>query len=114
MKTIVTSVGSFPTGSEIADAAFDLGLALARSHEIDTVELPFVEPDGVVAWARLRIGWRIDMVLTRREDAADELVEPATVRELRARAGSLDGHLEGTDWIGSAYSWREPDWDVII
>ncbi len=47
MKTIVTPLGSFPTGTEIADAVTGYALALARARTVDVVDIPFVADDGV-------------------------------------------------------------------
>ena len=46
MKTVVTTLGSFPTGTEIADAVTGYALALSRSRTVDVADIPFVAADG--------------------------------------------------------------------
>ena len=46
MKTVVTTLGSFPTGTEIADAVTGYRLASSRSPIVDVADVPFVAEDG--------------------------------------------------------------------
>jgi hypothetical protein len=89
MKTIRTTCGSFLTGTEIADAVTAYGLALARAHELDVVDIPFLTEDGWINRAELRIGWLIETVVTADEQKVDELMDVDTTFDLLARSRSL-------------------------
>ena len=63
MKTVVTTLGSFPTGTEIADAVTGYGLALSRARTVDVVDIPFVAADGSAGRVELQIGWHSETIV---------------------------------------------------
>jgi nicotinamidase-related amidase len=88
MKSIRTRVGTFLTGSEIADAVLHLSAASANVQRQETVDIPVVL-DRRIHRARFMVGWMTDVcVLTSAEDA-DELEEPASVVALLDRAAMV-------------------------
>ena len=90
MKRIVTTIGDFRTGDDIADAIGRYCLALARAHETDLVEFPYRDPRGDVDRIELRIGWLVDIGIAHDGGVGDELVEPDTVRQLRDTALAVE------------------------
>ena len=89
MKTIVTTTGSFLTGTEIADAVTAYGLALARARRSDVIDIPFITADGSESRVELRIGWLVETVATAVDEPAEELLEIDTIIDLLDRAGVL-------------------------
>ena len=90
MKTIRTASSSFFTGTEIADAVTAYGLALARAHDLDVVDIPFVGDDGSINRAEFRIGWLIDTVVTADdEQSTDELIDVDTIFALLSKSRSF-------------------------
>lgn len=89
MKTIVTPLGSYLTGTEIADAVSGYGLALARARDLDTVDIPFLTSDGTLSRATIRIGWRVDTATVSAEERDGELHEISTILGLLARTDDL-------------------------
>lgn len=92
MKRIITTFGDFRTGDDIADAVGRYGLALAKVHETDMVEIPYRSANGDVDRIELRIGWLVDIGIAHGEGDRDgeELLEPETVRLLRDTALSVE------------------------
>ena len=97
MKTIHIAGRSFFSGTEIADAVMRYGLELARVELLDDVEILFVDSDGMTSRALIRIGWRIDMILTFRHGDvdSDELVGVETIFALLEKTQQL--HALRTD-----------------
>jgi len=101
MKTLVTGVGSYPTGDAIAVAVLEYWRTLAEDHLIDLVELPFRAEDGHRSRVQLTIGWSSSFAAVDLDSAdGPELVDHAFVDDLalrslaRSRAVvSPDGHL---------------------
>ena len=89
MKLITNRTGSYLTGDELADAAMQYGLALARMRDLDIVDLPFVTVDGVVLRVQLTVGWGSDTTVTTTRNRQEELVEVDTEMRLRASADAL-------------------------
>jgi hypothetical protein len=113
VKTIVTSTGSFLTGTEIADAVTAYGLALARARRSDVIDIPFITADGSVSRVELRIGWLVETAATAVEDPAEELLEIDTIIDLFDRAGVLTQPIAPngrTRWVSE---W-DTDWDDVI
>ena len=75
MKTIHVAGGSFFTGTEIADAVMTYSLELARAELLDIVEIPFIGADGTTQRAQIRVGWRIDTIVTFTYGEAQELID---------------------------------------
>lgn len=90
MKEILTSFGGFRTGDDIARAVSRYSLALARMHDTDTIEIPFLAVDGTIQRVEMRIGWLVDIGITEDGSAEVEVVEPRTVRDLHERADAVD------------------------
>jgi hypothetical protein len=114
MKTIVTTCGSFLTGSAIADAVSAYGLELARERALDVVDIPFVAVDGSVRRAQLRAGWLVETVVTYDEQRADELIDRDTTLVLRAKTRSLTVPAGPALVPAGGRGGRDLDWDEII
>jgi hypothetical protein len=116
MKSIVTTYGSYLTGTEIADAVTGYGLALARAHSVDVVDIPFIASDGSIGRVELRIGWLSDMAAVLSSEPHDELVEVDTILTLLSKTN----YLEGGQGLAFADEDIEPlrsadvNWDDII
>lgn len=91
MKTITTGSSTFLTGSDIADAVLHYGLALARVHQVDLVDIPVVEADGGEGRAGFTVGWLSSVSTTTAHEVEPELREQRTVDALADRAGALRG-----------------------
>jgi len=89
MKLLTTSVGSYLTGTAIADAVLRYGLTLAKRRDVDIVDIPYLGEDGEVRRARFTIGWRYDIQATTQPTFGAELVEAGTAFALEGKAGSL-------------------------
>lgn len=114
MKTIVTSTGSFLTGSEIADAVTAYGLALARARRSDVIDIPFLSPDGSVDRVELRIGWLVDTISTAEEKPAEELLEIDTIIDLLDKASALSERHAPNGRTRLISEWGDTDWDDVI
>jgi nicotinamidase-related amidase len=88
MKAILTRVGTFLTGSEIADAVLDLATASANAHRLEAVDIPVVL-DRRVHRARFLVGWMTDVCVLTSAEGAEELEEPASVIDLLDRAAAV-------------------------
>ncbi|WP_102192114.1 hypothetical protein [Microbacterium aurantiacum] len=115
MKRILTTVGGFQTGDDIADAVIVYALALARAHQTDTVDIPYRTERGAVERLELRIGWLVDIGVvqdraTREDIDGTETFEPETVQQLREDALAVGGH--GYVPQDGARSW--PKWEYEL
>jgi hypothetical protein len=86
MKLIRNTVGSFLTGSAIADAVMTLNLALSRRCEVDIVDIPIVDDQGVESRVQLTVGWHVGLVTQEHSSEMAELLEPETTRSFTKRA----------------------------
>ena len=116
MKTIVTTYGSYLTGTEIADAVTGYGLALARAHNVDVVDIPFIASDGSVARVDLRVGWLSDMAAVQSNGTHHELVDDATILTILSKTDYLEGRrgLEFADDDIEQLRSADLNWDDII
>ena len=89
MKEILTARGSFSTGSELADAVVLYGAALARAHDIDVVDIPFVRPGGTVGRASFAIGEGIPIASVTATRRGEEISEPGTLLDILDRAKAI-------------------------
>jgi len=95
MKRVVTSYGEFSTGDGLADAVGQYGLALARAHQTDNVEFPYVTARGATRQVMMRIGWLVDLALVE-DDGDANRVEPLdtqSAEDMRLRSQALDERL---------------------
>jgi hypothetical protein len=116
VKTIVTAYGSYMTSSELADAVTGYGLALARSHSVDVVDLPFVAEDGSSGRVQLRVGWLSDMATVLIDGSHDELLELDAVLTIVEKTESLEGD-RGTAFAEDDmpdFRSAEPNWEDVI
>jgi hypothetical protein len=90
MKTVVTTLGSFPTGTEIADAVTGYSLALARARTVDVVDIPFVASNGSHRRVELRIGWLTETAVLSGAPIENEPFEVDTILLLRAKTQQLE------------------------
>jgi hypothetical protein len=107
MKRILTSFGSFCTGDDIARATSRYSLALARTHDTDTVDIPFLAGDGTIQRIEMRIGWLVDIAVAEERAGEVEVVEPQTVRDMDERTDAVAGRLMRHE--GDGFSW---DYDL--
>jgi hypothetical protein len=106
MKTIKTRNGSFLTGSELADAVIDYGVALGKRRLIDLVDIPVLESGIPGARASFTVGWMSDTATMTALDREFELVEDATVLTLRSKTqsvGALIAHPFGLEELAREY-----------
>jgi hypothetical protein len=90
MKYVSNGVGSFLTGSDIADAVLAYGLALSRLRMRDIVDIPFVDTSGIRRRAQFVVGWVTDLTVTTSGWASDELIEPETAGALRSKTAGVE------------------------
>ncbi len=122
MKTVVTALGSFPTGTEIADAVTGYALALSRSRTVDVVDIPFVAADGSGGRVELQIGWQSETVVisgaeTAEQGFTEEPFEVDTILSLQAKTRALTaGRAVAAPFSVHTNQARsaEPDWDALI
>jgi len=128
MKTIITTRGSFLTGSEIADAVTSYGLALARMRDLDVVDVPFVTAEGTLSRAQFTIGWGADTATVLAPERDAELFEIDTILNMLAKTTTLTHALlhasrsaiditaviptESKDETRS--QWQDSQWDEFI
>ncbi len=89
MKLITNRNGSYRTGTEIADAVLHYGLVLAKKRDIDIVNVPFVDSEGMIRRVQLTVGWQTDIIAVSDAEPTDELLEVDTILALYAKADSL-------------------------
>ena len=127
MKTIITTRGSFLTGSEIADAVTTYGLALARMRDLDVVDVPFVTPVGTLSRAQFTIGWGADTATVMAPEQDAELFEIDTILDMLAKTTTLTHalpsasesaiHLRAvvpTESKETRSEWQDSQWDEFI
>jgi len=122
MKTVVTTLGSFPTGTEIADAVTGYGLALSRARTVDVVDIPFVAADGSPARVELQIGWHNETIVVSGVQTAavpfgEEPFEVDTILSLQAKTRAVNARTAATApfSVHTDQARRaEPDWDALI
>lgn len=84
MKQITTSLGSFLTGDEIADAVLEYSHVLSRDQQTDLVDIPVVANGGAVR-LRFTVGWLVQLQTIGAESDRPDLVDRETAKSLRAR-----------------------------
>lgn len=94
MKSLVTALGSYVTGDEIADAVLDYGHALTLEQRTDLIDIP-VLGDGGSTRLRLAVGWLIQLHTLGVDADGQEIVDPSTTDVLRARMNHLSGDSDG-------------------
>jgi len=121
MKTVVTTLGSFPTGTEIADAVTGYGLALSRARTVDVVDIPYVAVDGSAGRVELQIGWHSETVVIAGAEASEqafgeEPFEVDTILALQAKTRALNAQRAAAPFSVHTDQDRrvEPDWDALI
>ncbi|GAA2069264.1 hypothetical protein [Microbacterium hatanonis] len=88
MKTVLIARGAFLTGSEIADAVSAYALALHRAHDVDTVDIPFLDAFQTAGRVTFSIGEGIEMATVTSADRDEEMFDIDTVLELHLKAGN--------------------------
>jgi hypothetical protein len=114
MKVISNSVGSFLTGTDIADAAMQLHVALAHRRRVDVIDIPFINGEGSRSRVQLPVGRCVDVVSEDCQPGVDELLDAPTTKSLEARSVAL------RDGVGVAFtaedlstvSWDEDNWVI--
>lgn len=86
MKLLINRSGSYLTGDELADAVIRYGLALARRHEVDVVDIPFLTADGALRRVELTVGWTAETAATSSGEQGQELTESDTARLMNEKA----------------------------
>jgi len=128
MKIIITTRGSFLTGSEIADAVSTYGLALARMRDLDVVDVPFVTRAGTLSRAQFTIGWGAETAAVMAPERDPELFEIDTILNMLAKATTLTHALPhaSSSAIGltavvptesedeTPSRWQDSQWDEFI
>jgi hypothetical protein len=84
MKRLVTSLGSYLTSDETADALLGYAQILADCHSSEVVEVP-VLLDGGRRHLRLSIGWLIPLHAVDVDSAEDGRLDGEALDALRAR-----------------------------
>lgn len=107
MKLIATTLGSYITGDEIADAVLEYGHALARDQATDVIDIPVVV-DHSTARLRLTVGWLVPLHSLGTTSSQPEVVDRETTSDLRARTEQrLEGD-SGTARIVEPWDWETP------
>lgn len=116
MKLLSNRNGSFLTGDDIADAVLHYGLALARRHELDVVDIPFRAGDGTVGRVQLTIGWLTETVATATSAMSsggiDELVDMETSMSIYDRAEST-GVIRARPFSAEEATRLRWDYDLV-
>jgi hypothetical protein len=100
MKLLRTALGSFLTGSEIADAVLTYGLALARQGAMDTVDIPYVVDGGASRRAQFAVGRAADVQVLEAPNEGPELEDPITTVSLYTKSAAYAER-------GSSFAWDE-------
>jgi hypothetical protein len=89
MKVLSNTIGSFLTGSALADAVMALNLALTRHHQVELVDIPFIDEHGQKSRVQMAVGWHVALVTEDHLSAEEELLEPDTTRNLTDRTAAM-------------------------
>jgi len=89
MKIVYAGDMTIATGSDLADAVLAYGLALARAHQFDMVEVPFLDDRGEKRRANILLGSG-PLSSIECPTAGVELREPSTLADMRQRITRLD------------------------
>ncbi len=89
MKLVIYAGERYLTGDDIARALVDYGAALAENGTAESVTVPIREPDGSDGAAVFLVGPASQIVVKTVTHGQDELVDPDTVEEIRARIRRL-------------------------
>jgi len=89
VKLLTNRSGSYLTSTGIADAVLHYGLLLARSQEIDIVNVPFVDSDGATRRVQFTVGWQSDTSAISDANPDDDLSEADTIQEVLSKARAL-------------------------
>jgi hypothetical protein len=111
MKTITQGDHSYLTGDNIADAVLHYSLALIRRHDVDNVEVPFVDEDGIVRRVRFTIGRGTSTASVSSDSPRAELLAEETVLDLvtKANDGLAVRALPFTDSDRDVHEWSYVD-----
>ncbi len=107
MKKIIYAGTEVLTGDEIARALLRFGEVLAQVGSAETVEVPVRETDGSVGVASLLVGPSSQMVARDADDSLEELVDEATVSEMRERTRRLRPHADGAEEAPPRIDWQD-------
>lgn len=89
MKLVIYAGEHYLTGDEIARALVDYSQALAENDTAESVTIPIREADGSEGSAVFLVGPASQIVVKTVTHGQDELVDEATVKEIRARIRRL-------------------------
>jgi hypothetical protein len=106
MKKISNAAGTFLTGTAIADAIMEYATALWNQRRVATVDIPFVNGQGVIERAQFLIGWANHIATVSARSIGSELREPETENELRTEAKRTIGVI-------NAQPLESPDYTVF-
>lgn len=104
--TVATPHGSYLTGDDLAVATVRTSTELARRHEVELIQLPFVDESGAVAQAMIPIGWGCH-IAARSAPGYEDLVDFDAVAAIR-QAGRHELNLKGAAF--SAEEVHSTDW----
>ncbi|GAA1981602.1 hypothetical protein [Microbacterium pumilum] len=90
MKLLTNSSGAYLTGDDIANAVLGYGAALANEQRVDLVDVPYIAEHGRVGSVRLIVGWHATMNAEVHQGQGVELLDGATLAELRKRVAALN------------------------
>lgn len=90
MKTLTNQLGSYLTGTDIADAVLRYGLALSRARDVDIVDIPFVDGGGVTRRVEMTVGWCCLIVSVGSDALAEEMIDVAATADMAAKAAHLE------------------------
>lgn len=110
MKRVITSFGAFCTGDAVADAMSRYALALARAHDTDLVEIPYLDDDDVARRLELRVGWLVEIGIVPEAGHGDELLDHDTVERLDELTRSVRRSHVGDDDVSASWS----SWDFEL
>lgn len=108
VKVLRNTVGSFLTGTAIADAVMALHLALTRRHQVELIDIPYIDDHGDPSRVQLAVGWQVSLVTQNHASQVRELLEPGTIRAITDRTPRT------SDPVSVAFTLQElsdVDWD---
>lgn len=88
MKNIITQVGTYITGDDVADAVAKYWLALTEDRRADVVDIPIVGPSGGRSRVRLALGAMLPLAIVDAEPV-HKFDDDGAADLLLARARSL-------------------------